>query len=192
MGKTESVAKQRRRRRNVQATVLATVGLAGTLAVVMIAPNVFQMLPRIAGDKYKLGYRARTAAGRLAKKGLLRFVKRNGVRCAELTEKGARILALEKAKISHKEGYRRRWDGRYRFVMFDVPQYRRGTRDRLRRLMREFGFLRLQNSVWVYPYDCEELVALVKADLRIGKDVLYAVVESIENDEWVKKHFGLS
>ena len=64
--------------------------------------------------------------------------------------------------------------------------------DRLRRLMREYGFLRLQNSVWVYPHDCEELISLIKADLRIGKDVLYAVVESIEYDAWIKKHFNLS
>lgn len=192
MGRIESEAKTRRRKRDIQNAVLATVGVAGILAVTMIAPNVFQALPRLLGDKYKLGYRAKTAAGRLAKKGLLRFVERGGVRCAELTEKGRRALVLEEAKMANRSMRPRRWDKRYRLVMFDVPQYRRSTRDKLRGLMRACGFLRLQDSVWVYPFDCEELVALVKADLRIGKDVLYAVVESIENDTWIKQHFGLS
>ena len=57
--------------------------------------------------------------------------------------------------------------------------------------MQECGFLRIQDSVWLYPHDCEELITLMKAELRTGKDVLYAVVESIENDGWIRKHFGL-
>ena len=32
---------------------------------------------------------------------------------------------------------------------------------------------------------------LLKADMKIGKDVLYAIVETIENDGWIKKHFGI-
>ncbi|MEK7601507.1 MAG: CRISPR-associated endonuclease Cas2 [Patescibacteria group bacterium] len=191
MGLVESEARMRRRKRNIQSAVLGAVGIAGILAVTMIAPNIFRVLPRIMGDKYKLGYRARTASGRLAKKGLLRFVERGGIRYATITEKGRRALILETAKALHRHRRAPRWDKRYRLVMFDVPQYRRSTRDRLRRLMREYGFLRLQNSVWVYPYDCEELIALIKADLRIGKDVLYVVVESIEHDAWIKKHFNL-
>lgn len=192
MSVIEAEATKQRRRRNIQQAVLATVGIAGILAVTMVAPNIFQVLPRIMGDKYKLGYRARTAAGRLAQKGLVRFVTRNGLRYVEITEKGRHTLALGEIKATHQKKSRRAWDRRYRLVMFDVPQYRRNTRDRLRRFVREYGFLRLQDSVWVYPYDCEELMTLIKADLRIGKDVLYAVVESIENDAWIKKHFNLS
>ncbi len=75
--------------------------------------------------------------------------------------------------------------------MFDIPQYRRLDRDHLRQVVRACGFLRLQDSVWVFPYDCEELIMLLKADMRIGKDVLYAIVETIENDGWIKKHFGI-
>lgn len=191
MEQVESEARTRRRRRNIRGAVLSAVGIAGILAVTMIAPNIFQALPRLLGDKYKQGYRAKTAAGQLAQKGLLRFVLRNGVRCAELTEKGRLALALDKMKIANQLKRGRRWDKRYRLVMFDVPHYRRATRDRLRNIVRECGFLRLQDSVWIYPYDCEELIVLIKADIRIGKDVLYAVVESVENDEWIKRHFGL-
>lgn len=191
MGTVESEARTRRERRAIQQAVLSAVGDAGVLAVTMIAPNIFQTLPRLLGDKYKLGGKTKTAAGRLAEKALLRFVLRGGVRCAKLTEKGRAALALDKMKIAQQLKRARRWDKRYRLVMFDIPQYRRATRDRLRRVMRECGFLRLQDSVWIYPYDCEELVTLIKADIRIGKDVLYAVVESVENDAWIKRRFGL-
>ncbi|MEY4747009.1 MAG: hypothetical protein RLZZ416_58 [Candidatus Parcubacteria bacterium] len=190
MGRVEAAAKTRRRKRDIQYAILSALGVAGVISLALLAPNVFQALPRLAGDKFRIGYRARTTVGRLAQKGLVRYIERNGVRCVELTKKGERRLAIARAAFSG-DVPRKRWDGRHRLVMFDVPQYRRGVRDRLRRVMRECGFLRVQDSVWLYPYDCEELLTLIKAELRVGKDVLYAVVESLENDGWIKNHFGL-
>ena len=51
--------------------------------------------------------------------------------------------------------------------------------------------MRLQDSVWVFPYDCEDFIALLKAELKIGAAVLYMVVEHIENDKHLRSHFGL-
>ena len=41
------------------------------------------------------------------------------------------------------------------------------------------------------PYDCEELIAMMKVELRIGKDILYIIADSVENDRWVRKQFNL-
>jgi len=57
--------------------------------------------------------------------------------------------------------------------------------------MSGLGFVRLQDSVWVFPYDCEDFVALLKADLKIGVAVLYLIVEQIENDKHLRAHFDL-
>jgi CRISPR-associated endonuclease Cas2 len=190
MGNLEKEAKKRRRKNDIQHLVLAMVGIAGVLAVTMIAPGVFRALPHVIGKRrYKLAFQARNAIDRLIIKG---EVRRNAKGHIEITNEGRRKLILEQARVTHPASTKRRWDKQYRLVMFDIPQRRRTTRDRLRMLMREFGFLRLQDSVWVSPYDCEDLVALVKAELRVGKDVLYAVVNQIENDSWIKKHFNLS
>lgn len=43
------------------------------------------------------------------------------------------------------------WDGRWRFVVFDVPVVHGAARTRLRRHLRSCGFGFLQNSVWVSP-----------------------------------------
>ncbi|MFZ0827019.1 MAG: hypothetical protein WAO02_06325 [Verrucomicrobiia bacterium] len=45
----------------------------------------------------------------------------------------------------------RKWDGRWRLVLFDVPTTQNTYRDRLRRHLRDKGFGCLQNSVWVTP-----------------------------------------
>lgn len=174
----------------MQNAVLAIVQTAGALAIVAVAPNVLLALPALMGkERYSAAFQARNAVGRLLAK---RFIKKNARGFLEITEAGARHLALQQARSEKPASAKRRWDGRYRLVMFDIPQRRRGVRDRLRSLMREFGFLRIQDSVWLSPYDCEDLVALVKAELRVGRDVLYAVVDQIDNDAWVREHFSLS
>ena len=76
-------------------------------------------------------------------------------------------------------------------IVFDVPERRRRIRTRLRAFMNEIGFVRLQDSVWVYPYDCEDFITLLKAELKIGKDVLYAIADTIEYDRGIRKHFRL-
>jgi phenylacetic acid degradation operon negative regulatory protein len=49
----------------------------------------------------------------------------------------------------------RKWDGRWRLVLFDVPTSRHAYRVRLWRYLRERGFGCLQNSVWITPHSLE-------------------------------------
>lgn len=76
-------------------------------------------------------------------------------------------------------------------VVFDVPERQSRVRARLRAVMREIGFVRLQDSVWVYPYDCEDFITLLKAELKMGKNVLYAIVDTIEQDKNLRQQFDL-
>jgi phenylacetic acid degradation operon negative regulatory protein len=57
--------------------------------------------------------------------------------------------------------WNRHWDGRWRLVLFDVPESRRVARDRLRRFLQSRGFGYLQNSVWITPDPLNEERALV-------------------------------
>ncbi|MEW6302498.1 MAG: hypothetical protein AB1705_03450 [Verrucomicrobiota bacterium] len=50
----------------------------------------------------------------------------------------------------------RKWDGRWRLVLFDVPTARNSDRGRLRRYLRNEGFGYLQNSVWITPNPLEK------------------------------------
>ena len=71
----------------------------------------------------------------------------------ELTSKGQEkfkrkfpILSLQKKK----------WDGNFMIVIFDIEEKERYKRDILRSKLRELGFGQLQESVWVSPYHFEE------------------------------------
>ena len=171
--------------------MLTAVVLGGVVLVAATIPNAAQLLRFFPGFKKgaRFNYKAKSVLGRLADKGCIEFVEENGKRRARITEKGEQMLQLETQKVTMTR--KRRWDRRWRIVIFDIPERRRSVRSKLRRYMQEYGFVRLQDSVWVYPHDCEDLVALVKANFRIGADVLYLIVERLEHDKHLREHFAL-
>jgi DNA-binding transcriptional regulator PaaX len=190
MGKLEEAFRKRKQKKDIQNAVLTTIAVTGFVAFATVAGNVLQLLKYLPNERYNLKYRAKSAAGRLVAKGYATWTERDGKKFLRITQKGRKAFAFEQAKVALKNN-KRKWDRRWRMIVFDVPERRRRIRNRLRAVMLEVGFVRLQNSVWVYPYDCEDFVALLKAELKIGKDVLYAIVDTIEHDKNVRQHFNL-
>jgi len=158
------------------------------MGIAAVAPNAMQMFNPTRSKK-RFSYQTKTVLGQLKERGLVTFEQKRDKSYARITAKGKQELLHSAAFHQRRKPWR--WDGRYRIVIFDIPERRRDVRDRLRQKMQGFGFMRLQDSVLVYPYDCEDFIALLKADLRIGKDVLYLIVEKMEGDTKVRKHFGL-
>lgn len=192
MGVIETEACNTRKLRSFQQAMLATVAIGGVFLIATTVPNAAQLLKYFPNYKKgaKFNYQAKSALGRLAAKGLVVFVEEDGKRYARVTAAGERMLEMESMR---EQGARKpkRWDRRWRVVLFDIPERRRGIRNRLRLFMQEYGFVRLQDSVWVYPYDCEDLITLVKADFHLGANVLYMLVESLERDKYLREHFEL-
>jgi len=126
------------------------------------------------------------ARERLISKGLLYY--KDGF--LGLTEKGKQELKKFELK-DWKLEKPKKWDGRWRMLIFDIPERKRMVRDKVRQTLVSIGFIKVQQSVWIYPYDCEDLVALLKADFKIGKDLLYLIVDSMENDKNLRQVFKL-
>ena len=70
MGNLEKIARMERRRGYLQDAVLSAVGIAGILAVAVVAPNALQLLGSYGSRKKRLGEQARSAASRLAGKSM--------------------------------------------------------------------------------------------------------------------------
>ncbi len=188
----EQTRKNVRRAKIQQAVALALYG-ATAVGIATFMPQAIAILKDIDPDlekKRNPSYRIKQALARLVKLGLVTHTTKNGG-SIRLTESGKRYIdrlrLLEQASMQKP----RAWDGRWRVVVFDVWERRRVVRDQLRTLLQKIGFVRLQNSVWVYPYDCEEVLMLVRTDLNLGKGVLYIVAEGIENDTSLRDHFRL-
>ncbi len=158
--------------------------------------TVNEIISLVLGPKYdfKLERARRSYIRRrlteLLQQGLIVWGEEDGKKYIYLTERGQLRLesyALGEVKIKQPK----RWDGKWRVVIFDIHERRRRTRDLLRRQLSNLGLVRLQNSVWVYPYDFSKLVTLFKVDEMIGRGILYLTVEELENDRWLRKHFKL-
>ena len=195
MGKkqVEIGAKQVRLRTNIQQVLLRTIATAGVLSVAMLAPNAFRVLAMFDGGKKRLQnpkYLFGTAFEKLLLKKMIVLEQGKKGKRVRLTKEGERTLAR---MLAHNPDVRRHrgWDKRWRMVTYDIRENRRVLRMKLVEYLRAFGFYKLQNSVWIYPYDCEALLILLKADFKLGNEVLYAVVEKIENDGKLKEYFNL-
>ena len=117
--------------------------------------------------------------------------KQDGERVrVSLTKKGAQEYL--KYKIEKKK--KKKWDGKWRIVIFDILENQRRIRDLLRSRLRWFGFKELQKSVWIFPYDVrkeiEELLEICNVDV-IG-DIRFLIVEKISGDEELKEEFGFN
>ena len=76
--------------------------------------------------------------------------------------------------------------------MFDIREERKQVREQLRILLSGAGFLRIQDSVWIYPYPCDDFIALVRTHLRSGTgEMLSFVAEALEADRKLREHFKL-
>ncbi len=191
MGVLEKKLRTRRMIGAFQIGMLVAVAVGGVVLVAAMTPNALQLLKYFPGYKKgaRFNHQTKSALGKLAEKGLVIFVEHKGKRVARLTEAGEQTLALKSNSVSRPKP--KRWDRRWRIVMFDIPERRKTVRDALRRFMDRYGFFRLQDSVWVYPHDCEDVIALAKAHFHIGADALYIIAEFIERDKHLREHFGL-
>lgn len=125
---------------------------------------------------------ARTIIWRLKQKGL---VEQNG-RGAKfnLTNSGKEFLNF----LSNKN-QKKNWDGKWRIIMFDVPENKKGQRDLLRaKLLRE-DYLPLQKSVLIgkYPLSQDTVEELINRD--IYKYLRMIVVGEID-DESILENFS--
>jgi DNA-binding transcriptional regulator PaaX len=82
-----------------------------------------------------------------------------------------------------------RWDGKWRMVIFDVPETHRRDREYLRRLLVQYGFKKLQASVWASPYTVPQEFNQRLWDMRIKHHVLYLLVTSIDYDRVLMGRF---
>lgn len=128
----------------------------------------------------------------LKRHGYLKVKKIEDKKKLYLTPKGR--VEIIKSILKQKNGKELKWDGKWRAIIFDVPEVSRRDRDFLRRELSWIGFKELQKSVWIFPYEVEkELKALLQFwKLDFTGDIRFLTIVKIENDEDLRKCFNLS
>jgi hypothetical protein len=189
----EERVKRRAGRNKLRDAILLTAYFSVGVSMAIMTPNAMRLLKhveKIMGPSPKLKRRISQKYSELIAQGL--FERKGPLRGGkiEMTAKG-RALAESLALQNELQQKPKKWDGKWRIIMFDVWERRRAVRNRLRAALEEFGFIKIQNSVWVYPYPCEKLLVFLRHSLKLGPSILYIVAEEIEHDERIRTHFKL-
>lgn len=87
---------------------------------------------------------------RVVKQGLVKKQINQGKVYLALTDLGDSFLSKQENRIKLTlETKEEKWDGLYRFILFDIPERDRVIRDALRNALKALGAVCWQKSVWV-------------------------------------------
>lgn len=174
--------------------VLASIITAGLIGVAVTCPNVLQVLKpflkkkcsssKVRADEIKKTFR------NLERSNLIKIKEDQDEITLFITEKGQkRVLRynFDAIKINNET----KWDGKWRLIISDIPERQKAARDALRRKLLDLGFLQLQKSVWLCPFECKNEIDFLRNFFDVGQYIHYLIVEKLENENFYKNHFSL-
>lgn len=127
----------------------------------------------------------------------IKYLKRQGLiesfvegkdKFIEITAKGLRKVKkcnLDNLKIVRPEI----WDGRWRVVIFDVPEKHKNNRDTFRHKLLNLGFQKIQESIYVHPFECANEIKQLSESLSIENNVLIMISEIIQGENSIIEKF---
>lgn len=92
------------------------------------------------------------ALKRLRENGLIELISDKKL-AFRLTDTG-----IDKARWAKMRLIDQKWDGKWRIVIWDIPEKRRMARDLLRYKLKWLGFKQLQKSIWITKKNCTQVL----------------------------------
>ena len=172
--------------------IIRWIATAGLIYIAASSPYFIINLMRALKTRKK--YKKRNvyeAFRRLLKQGCINIEKKNKQIYIKLTEKGKKMagwLQIDALKINRPK----KWDGKYRIIIFDIAQLKKSHREAFRGKLKELGFYPLQKSVWIHLFDCRDEIEVLREFFGLSqKEMRLIVAEDIGPDDWLRKIFKI-
>ncbi len=127
----------------------------------------------------------------LKRDGFIKIERTNGQVFISLTEKGkkkAGWLQIDELRIKKPK----RWDGKWRIVIFDIAHLKKFYRDAFRGKLKELNFQPVQKSVWAHPFNCKDEIDLLRDFFGLTEDEIRLIIaEKIGDDKELREKFRL-
>ncbi|MBI2356195.1 MAG: hypothetical protein HYV13_03270 [Candidatus Doudnabacteria bacterium] len=170
--------------------VLLGIGLTGLVLVAITAPNLFSALGQFTGRKGYRKQQIRRAFDYARKSQMIEIKKTPSGYAVMLTEKGKERMA--KFRLGELELAKpKKWDGKWRVVIFDIPERYKLSRLVFAKKLKELGLAQMQKSVWVWPYDLQDEIDLMKEAYEIRPFVRLILAQNIDRQTDLLKFFNL-
>lgn len=173
--------------------ILGLLKTGAVLALAVSAPGVLKLFKgygkKQPWDEYYPSTIERIAK-RLYRQGMVEIREDSGVPVVRITNKGnVEVLKYDLEKLTIKP--QKKWDGKWRLVIFDIAEKYKKIREIVRRKLQEIGFYKFQESVFVYPYPCEKEISFMREVLHVPHSIKLIRADRIENDRELRKIFKL-
>jgi len=177
---------------NATKLLLMVLALGGVAVGGAVLPSILKALKEFDLSEKKTGFtkkQIREAISSLKRRKLIEIEKYNADKVfVKLTNKGKErtkefyfdLLEIERPK---------KWDGKWRIVIFDIPNRYKQAREALRDKIKDLGLRQLQKSVWVHPYDCEDEILFVAEAFEVQRYVEIITAEKLLHENVLKKEF---
>lgn len=109
----------------------------------------------------------RVSVSRMTKQGLLQSEKKGNKSFYELTERGVSRVNEAARRIYKLDPHD--WDGKWRIIMYNIPEEKRQLRDELRKELQWSGFGNLSNGCWISPNNFEKEVNLLISKYQMSE-----------------------
>lgn len=106
----------------------------------------------------------------------------------KITEKGRQKLLrfnLEEMELKRKT------DGKWRLIIYDIADLRREQRENFRFMLKKLKFLKIQKSVYLTPFICDDEIEYLRQLFGIGEEVLVMKISGVENEQAYRNYFGV-
>ncbi len=166
----------------------------GLLTLAMLSPIGG---PRIVKSLLrKLKYKIRQIKANvyyLKKRGLIEFVREDSDKVTvKITDNGKKYLKtfdIDNMTLNKPVC----WDKKWRLVFFDIPEKHKKAREAFRRKLKDLGFVRLQDSVWVTPFPCEDEIRFLREVFSVPFNIDVIETADLKHHEIkLKKYFNIT
>ena len=188
------------KKENMIKTILEAFVVAGEIMIYAMEPRVNMSLRRELSrygkykneqTKDKKGKKFYNAFYSLKRNEMIDIEYRGNQMYFSLTEEGKKKagkykiddLVIKKPK---------KWDKRWRVLIFDIEDRHKSKREALRGKIKELGLYQLQKSVWVCPYEFKSEMRVLRDFFGLDVNEMKVINASdIEDDKSIRTFFGL-
>lgn len=142
--------------------ILSWLAVGGLICLAATSPffilNIVKNFKK--GNKYN-NKKVYDAFYNLRRQGCVNIQKKNNQIYISLTNKGkerAGRYQIDNLRIKKMK----KWDKKWRIVIFDIPEKKKVAREALRGKLKDLGFAKFQDSAWVTPFPCENEINFIK------------------------------
>jgi len=108
----------------------------------------------------------RITVSRMCKEGLLKSRRKGLKSYYSLTDYGLRLVSKSGNRLFKVKNTG--WNGMWSIVIYSIPEKRRPARDKLRAMLKFFGYVPLSDSAWISPTDSFSEIQDFVNDLKIA------------------------